>query len=218
MTDREIFTSSWIPLGEVATRIAASSVEGHPEAWDKPNANNELRRAIGAAVIQHGSGSLVWRVPPMLGLFARLWREGVITPRQPDTYLEPSSEVDIDLHWVVTTVEAEEAIRRLSPPKSAASKLAPAIEQSRGLVAHSTKTRRHTLDPVIEVAQSKCNDPFDTAAVWAALSVLAEQKQTPLLGATEEGIQWLKNGAAAIYSRRNLGDKLRRKKERSNPR
>jgi hypothetical protein len=75
---------------------------------------------------------------------------------------------------------------------------------------HSTKTRRDALTPVIERAQQQCNDPKDTAAVWAALQVLAEKKAAPLIGATEDGLQYLKNGGAAILNRDALRKRLGR--------
>ncbi len=75
---------------------------------------------------------------------------------------------------------------------------------------HSTKTRRDALTPVIELAQSKCRNATDTAEVWAALLVLAEKKTAPLIGATEEGLQYLKNGTAAIFNRDALRKRLGR--------
>jgi hypothetical protein len=75
---------------------------------------------------------------------------------------------------------------------------------------HSTKTRRDALTPVIELAQSQCRNPKDTAEVWAALLVLAEKKNAPLIGATEDGLQYLKNGSAENFSRKSLGKRLTR--------
>ena len=77
-------------------------------------------------------------------------------------------------------------------------------------IVHSTKARRNTLTPVIEQAQKQCTDPSDTAAVWAALLVLAEKKTAPLIGATEEGLQYLKGGTAEIFKRKSLGQRLAR--------
>ena len=92
---------------------------------------------------------------------------------------------------------------------------APVVAASDGpaplrTVIHSTKTRRDTLTPVIEQAQMQCNDPQDTAAVWAALLVLAEKRTAPLIGATEEGLQYLKNGTAASFNREALRKRLGR--------
>ncbi|MDO8778499.1 MAG: hypothetical protein Q7K57_59245 [Burkholderiaceae bacterium] len=77
-------------------------------------------------------------------------------------------------------------------------------------VVHSTKARRSTLKPVIELAQSGCRNPKDTAEVWAVLLVLAEKKTAPLIGATEEGLQYLKGGTAEIFTRKSLGQRLAR--------
>jgi hypothetical protein len=77
-------------------------------------------------------------------------------------------------------------------------------------IFHSTKTRRDTLTPVIEQAQRQCTDPLDTAAVWAVLLVLAEKKTPPLIGATEDGLQYLKGGTAEIFKRSSLGKRLTR--------
>ncbi len=78
-----------------------------------------------------------------------------------------------------------------------------------GTVTHSTKApRRYTLTPVIELAQSKCRNPTDTAEVWAQLLVLAENRTAPLIGATDEGLQYLDKGTAAIFTRDALNKKL----------
>ena len=78
------------------------------------------------------------------------------------------------------------------------------------VVIHSTKQRRDTLTPVIEFAQSQCRNPNDTAEVWAALLVLAENKHPPLIGVTEEGLQHFKDGGAAIFKRKSLHQRLTR--------
>lgn len=78
-------------------------------------------------------------------------------------------------------------------------------------VTHTTKTpRRDTLTPVIELAKNQCRKPKDTAEVWACLLMLAESKSPPLIGATEEGLQYLKNGMAAIFKRDALRKRLAR--------
>jgi hypothetical protein len=76
-------------------------------------------------------------------------------------------------------------------------------------IRHSTKTaRRDTLTPVIELAQKQCRNPTDTAEVWAALLVLAEKKTGPLIGATEDGLQYLKSGVVAYLNREALDKRL----------
>lgn len=77
-------------------------------------------------------------------------------------------------------------------------------------LTHSTKARRDTLTPVVELAQSHCRNPKDTAEVWAVLMVLAEKKHPPLIGATEEGLQYLEAGQAGIFKRKSLGARLTR--------
>ena len=77
-------------------------------------------------------------------------------------------------------------------------------------IIHSTKTRRHALKPVIEQAQTQCRNSKDTAEVWAALLVLAEKKTPPLIGATEDGLQYHKDGTVANLSRDALRKRLAR--------
>ena len=79
------------------------------------------------------------------------------------------------------------------------------------VVRNSTKSkRRDILTPVIEKAQSTCQDPSDTAEVWATLQILAEEKQAPLIGGTEDGLQYLENGTAKIFKRDSLRKRLDR--------
>lgn len=85
-----------------------------------------------------------------------------------------------------------------------------AVVAENASLTHSTKARRDALTPVIELAQEKCRNPKDTAEVWAALAVLAEKKHPPLLGATEDGLQYLNSGAAAIFKRDSLRKRLGR--------
>lgn len=77
-------------------------------------------------------------------------------------------------------------------------------------IIHSTKTRRDTLTPVIELAQKQCQNPQDTAEVWAVLLVLAEKKSSPLIGTTEDGLQYLNKGTADIFKKKSLGQRLAR--------
>ena len=87
---------------------------------------------------------------------------------------------------------------------------APEVADGASSVIHSTKVRRDALTPVIELAQKNCRNPQDTAEVWAALLVLAETKHAPLRGATEDGLQYLKGGAAAFFNRDALRKRLDR--------
>ena len=66
----------------------------------------------------------------------------------------------------------------------------------------STKTpRRDTITPVIELAQSKCIDPNDTAAVWAHMEVLAIEEYPPFQGRMLEGLQYTKNNKVHYFTR-----------------
>jgi hypothetical protein len=79
------------------------------------------------------------------------------------------------------------------------------------VVSNSTKPkRRDSLTPVIEMAQATCKNVKDTAEVWAKLQVLADKKQAPLIGATEDGLQYLNKGNAEIFSRESLRKRLAR--------
>jgi hypothetical protein len=54
-----------------------------------------------------------------------------------------------------------------------------------------TKTlRRDVLAPVIELAQSHCRNPNDVHEVWVQLQELARAQRPPLLGETEDGLQY----------------------------
>jgi len=75
---------------------------------------------------------------------------------------------------------------------------------------HTTKVRRDSLMPAIEKAQTHCRDPLDTAEVWAQLLVLAEKRFPPLIGATEEGLQYFKDGEAKFFARDALRKRLGR--------
>ncbi len=86
----------------------------------------------------------------------------------------------------------------------------PVVAVGASSVIHSTKARRDALKPVIERAQSECRNPQDAAEVWGVLLMLAEKKTAPLIGATEEGLQYLKGGAAEIFTRKSLGKRLAR--------
>lgn len=98
----------------------------------------------------------------------------------------------------------------LSDDKPPGRQAAPVVAESVSRVIHSTKERRDTLTPVIEFAQKQCRNPQDTAEVWGALLVLAERKHPPLIGTTEDGLQYLNKGSADIFKRKSLGQRLAR--------
>ena len=70
--------------------------------------------------------------------------------------------------------------------------------------------RRSLLSPVIELAQGKAQNRFDVADVWAQLQQLAAERTAPLIGATEDGIQYRKDGDVSILTRDALRLKLQR--------
>lgn len=86
----------------------------------------------------------------------------------------------------------------------------PLVVADSASVTHSTKARRDILTPVIELAQKQCDNPKDAAEVWAVLAKLADEKKPPLRGATEDGLQYLKNGDVAIFKRGSLKKRLDR--------
>lgn len=112
------------------------------------------------------------------------------------------------------TVPAQMAGLANCPSGTVIEEIQPSQATEVGIVptstVHSTKSRRDALTPVIELAQTQCRNPLDTAEVWAALLVLAEKKSPPLIGATEEGLQYLSNGSAEIFKRDSLRKRLAR--------
>jgi hypothetical protein len=89
---------------------------------------------------------------------------------------------------------------------------APVIQRNMASVPsqqHSTKTqRRDSITPVIELAQKGCRDPQDTAEVWAALQVLANNKHPPLLRTEDNGIAYLYGDGVKIFTRDALDKRL----------
>lgn len=209
-----------VPLFSLALEIAREL------GARKPSAKTALWKELEASMQAVGVDVGNLRVPSLLEHFADLMGRGIINPKHPHLGLRAPSPDKLTLECYVSDVEACDVRAALlterepvARPERDGNRLdASVCEQALRVVTHSTKLRRHTLDPVIEMAQSQCRNPFDVAEVWAALSVLADKKHGPLLGATEDGIQWLKDGDVAFYSKRNLSDKLRRQKKSSKPR
>lgn len=78
-------------------------------------------------------------------------------------------------------------------------------------VKRSTKdTRRDLLTPLVEFAQTACRNPWDAAEVWNHLSEMAQKKTPPLLGQTEDGIQYIKDTETVYLSRDALKKRLKR--------
>ncbi len=131
--------------------------------------------------------------------------------------LVPLTWVDQPTHQLVPTVQRSKmgaASLRLTGGTVAVSDAPEVVVPASspvlsGTVTHTTKTpRRDILNPVIELAQSQCRNRLDTAEVWAQLGELAKNKTTPLFGATEDGLQYLDKGVAAIFKRDALDKRL----------
>lgn len=75
--------------------------------------------------------------------------------------------------------------------------------------------RRDSVAPAVEAAQRRCEDPFDSAEVWAVLEAMAQAKVPPLFGCTDEGIQYLRNGQPDNLTRDALAKRVARSKERA---
>jgi hypothetical protein len=123
-----------------------------------------------------------------------------------------AAAVDWRAAMVNTLLEPARAQDAATPAPVMAESDAPA--QPTGII-HSTKTRRNALTPVIELAQSLCRDRFDDAEVWAVLQTLAEKKEPPLIGATEDGLQYLKDGIVGILTRDALNKRVALKRRQS---
>ena len=130
----------------------------------------------------------------------------IITPRDISRYIPPSRPPEV-LAMAAPTEQLAPAPNTATSAPVVTAGDAPAPLNT---TIHSTKARRDSLTPVIELAQSKCRNPNDTAEVWAALQVLAETKSAPLIGGTEDGLQFLKGGIAEIFKRSSLGKRLAR--------
>lgn len=116
-----------------------------------------------------------------------------------------------DLYSFATVDDVNEWLSRTGRPYRWKLQSLATQPQPPSVVSNSTKPkRRDSLTPVIEMAKTKCRNANDTAEVWAALQVLAEKKQAPLIGATEDGLQYLKNGNAEIFTRESLRKRLSR--------
>lgn len=112
-----------------------------------------------------------------------------------------NDEIDAYLVRELTTLEPE-----VGKPDSASTRVHRTSDM---------RSRRNLLAPVIELAQRRCEDPSDTAAVWATLQVLAEEKQPPLIGVTEDGLQYRKDGEVAYLNRKALDKRLHPEKRTS---
>lgn len=111
-------------------------------------------------------------------------------------------------NWGWPIPQQLQAIAQHAPTPATTAITAPSVKA----VRHSTKgTRRRTLQPEIEHAQSLCKNEWDSAEVWGALQKMAESKYGQLIGATEDGLQYLKFGEAKIFNRGALGKRLKKR-------
>lgn len=126
--------------------------------------------------------------------------------------VNPVEFAELCLHLEFTGVPPElvaMATRTRPAPAQDAATPVPVVGAASGAI-HSTKERRDSMTPVIELAQKQCRNPKDDAEVWAVLLMLAEKKTPPLIGATEDGLQYLKGGNAANLNRAALKKRLNR--------
>ena len=147
-------------------------------------------------------------------------QSGVLRGRNPRT-LAPVDVADISpadyARWMVLSgddlrqLAAERHIRVDGDDAARMAKAPHAVPATR------RRTRRDLMIPAIEAAQRECTDSYDAAEVWTVLTRMAKEKRGPMLGVTQEGIQWTNSeDELDIFSRKNLGDRLRnwRKKAR----
>ena len=116
-----------------------------------------------------------------------------------------------------TLDEKVEAEHDKASPKHASSPTPPVegFTEIRASTTHSTKgSRRDILTPIVETAQAKCRSPFDAAEVWTKLMSMAQSKESPLLGVTEDGIQYSHDGEASYLSLNALRQRLKRAAEK----
>lgn len=71
--------------------------------------------------------------------------------------------------------------------------------------------RRDILTPIIETAASQCRNGRDVAELWVKLQSLARARTAPLIGVTENGIQYLDaNDTPKEFTLKALRGRLRR--------
>ena len=114
-----------------------------------------------------------------------------------------------------TAATKQEQIQPLTTPS--VNEQALSVSNSRLPITHSTKMRRDLLTPVIELAQTKCRNQFDTAEVWAALLLLANDEQEPLKGMRGKNIMYTTGDEKKDFTRKALGARLARWLARYNP-
>lgn len=73
---------------------------------------------------------------------------------------------------------------------------------------HPAKKRRDSIDPVIELVQTRCRNTQDTAEVWGQMVALADDRHPPFLMSSEKGLQYSKKGINAYFTRDALDKRL----------
>jgi hypothetical protein len=86
----------------------------------------------------------------------------------------------------------------------------PATPAPVTVTKHSTKTRRNSLTPVIELAQSKCLNPKDTAEVWNELCKLASKQTAPFEGTDGDSLRYFKDDEPHYFKKSDLRKRLGR--------
>ncbi len=133
-------------------------------------------------------------------------------------HLEPKFKPDEVISWAIARgcfPNFHFNKSNLSMPAPSESKqllalVAPAVDEP--VKAPQPKRRRDLLTPLIEAAQRACQGSNDVPTIFATLQSWAKEKQPrpPLVGVTENGIQWIdSNDRAHELSVKNLRDRLR---------
>lgn len=92
---------------------------------------------------------------------------------------------------------------------------APVVAASEGLAIPKSQ-RPDLLTPLIEKAQRNETEPFNAAVIWPTLCEMAETKTKPLIGKTEDGIQWTDGNDDVQYlTLVNLRDRLARQAKKA---
>ena len=116
----------------------------------------------------------------------------------------PGSAADDDYAWAFA--EFASKTENAAPPSPA-----PAAPPGVPAQNNSTKPpRRDSITTVIELAQSNCRDPKDTAEVWARMAVFAQAEQEPFLASTEDGLKYHSHGKDKYFTRDALHKRLHR--------
>lgn len=137
-----------------------------------------------------------------------------IRPNIPRAYCELVTPSDVNewatrrgfsWRWLLASKTAP--AQTATPAPVVAASDAPAIPKNQ---------RPDLLTPPIEKAQRGESDPFNAAVIWPKLCDMAEQKLTPFIGKTGDGLQWIDaSDDPQFLSKKALSDRLRRAKKAS---